>query len=481
MEKGKNKSIIDLLWDLFASVKFAVVIFSLIAATSMVGTVLEQNAEPEKNIQVLIKMFGVGHETAHSIYGVLDSLGFMNMYHSWWFVAFLLLFAANLIICSLDRLPRIWKLVREAVRPLPQEHLEKMSIRRSVSVKGKPSGIKADVSSSIGRIGFKPAESVSENGFQFYAEKGNFTRLGVYITHLSILVILAGAIIGLKFGFNASLNLPEGQTSSVAYKDRGTEVPLGFEVRCDNFDVEYYGESDMPKAYRSWLTVLDGGKEVVKKVISVNDPLTYKGITFYQASFGPVRENMNSGILVLRLVSSDGKSTQINTNIGGTFVMPGSSAEGRVTNFSPALSFDQSGRPFTYDANLKNPAAYIELTSVGGKPYSGWILKRYPQTWRLPDGSSVEFLDYWGVEYTGLQVRKDPGVLIVYLGCIVMAAGLFITFFMSHKRLWVNVAEEKGGAKILIGASANRNRAAFERDIEKLADLLAKATKGENR
>jgi cytochrome c biogenesis protein len=479
MEKGKNKSIIDLVWDLFASVKLAVVIFSLIALTSMVGTVLEQNAEPERNIQILVKMFGVGHETAHSMYGVLDSLGFMNMYHSWWFVSFLLLFAANLIICSLDRLPRIWKLVRETVRPLSQEHLEKMSIRRSFAIKGKASGIKDDVASSIGKIGFKPSESSAENGFQFYAEKGNFTRLGVYITHLSILIILAGAIIGLKFGFNAFLNLPEGQTTPVAFTDKGGgQVPLGFELRCDNFEVEYYGDSDMPKSYKSWLTVLKDGREVLKKVISVNDPLTYEGITFYQASYGSVRENMSNGILVLRVVSSDGKSNQVNTRIGGTFAIPGLSGEGRVANFSPALSFDQSGRPFTYDASLKNPAIFVELPNVGGTPYSGWIFKRYPQTWRLPDGSSLEFLDYWGVEYTGLQVRKDPGVLIVYLGCIIMAAGLYITFFMSHKRLWVNVAEEMGAAKIVIGASANRNRTAFERDIEKLAGLLGEGHKG---
>jgi cytochrome c biogenesis protein len=478
MEKQKNKSVVDSVWDLFASVKLAVVIFSLIALTSMVGTVLEQNAEPEKNIQVLVKMFGVGHETAHRVYGVLDSLGFMNMYHSWWFVTFLLLFAANLIICSLDRLPRIVKLVREHIRPLSLEHIEKMSIKRSFEIKGKISGIKERAAASVGKIGFKPSESSVDKGFQFYAEKGNFTRLGVYITHLSILIILAGAIIGLKFGFNGVLNLPEGQTTSVAYKDRGVEVPLGFELRCDNFEVEYYGESDMPKAYRSWLTVLKDGREVMKKVISVNDPLSYGGITFYQSSYGPLQNNMNSGILVLRVVSSDGKNNQVNTRIGGTFTVPGSPGEGRVTNFSPALSFEQSGRPFTYDANLKNPAVYIELPSVGGKPFSGWILKRYPQTWVLPDGSRVEFLDYWGVEYTGLQVRKDPGVLIVYLGCIIMALGLYITFFMSHKRLWVNVAEEKGVAKIVIGASANRNRAAFERDIEKLTGLLGEGHKG---
>lgn len=478
MEKGKNKSAIDLVWDLFASVKFAVVIFSLIALTSMVGTILEQNAEPEKNIRVLVKMLGVGNDTAYSIYGVLDSLGFTNMYHSWWFVTFLLLFAANLIICSFDRLPRILKLVRENIRPLSLEHIEKMSIRKIFSIKGKASVIKGDVASSIHKIGFKPSESSAENGFQFYAEKGNFTRLGVYITHLSILIILAGAIIGLKFGFNGMLNLPEGQTSSVAYKERGTEVPLGFELRCDKFQVEYYGESDMPKSYKSWLTVIKNGREVLKKVISVNDPLTYEGITFYQSSYGPLPESMGNGILVLRVVSSDGKGNEVNTKIGGTFSAPGLSGEGHISNFSPALGFDQSGRPFTYDTGLKNPAIYVELPNVGGKPYAGWIFKRYPQTWRLPDGSSIEFLDYLGVQYTGLQVRRDPGVWIVYLGCIIMAIGLYITFFMSHKRLWVNVAEEKGAAKIIIGASANRNRAAFERDIEKLAGLLGEGHKG---
>jgi len=42
----------------------------------------------------------------------------------------------------------------------------------------------------------------------------------VYITHLSILIILAGAIIGIFFGFNAFLNLPEGETTSVRTRPR---------------------------------------------------------------------------------------------------------------------------------------------------------------------------------------------------------------------------------------------------------------------
>ena len=477
MEKEKNKTIIDKIWDIFASVKLAVIIFSLIALTSVVGTILEQQAEPEKNVKLLMKMFGLGHESAHSFLGVLDKLGFTDMYHAWWFLALLLIFCMNLIICSLDRIPRVLKLVREKVRPLPVEHIEKMSIKKTFSQKNKAAHIKELAASSLDKIGFKPLEASGEEGVQLYAEKGNFTRLGVYITHLSILLILIGAVIGVFFGYNAVLNLPEGEVSSYAYQDRETKIPLGFDLRCDNFEVEYYQGTDMPKAYRSWLTVIKDGREVMKKSISVNDPLSYEGITFYQSSFGNVPNGMN-GILVLKVASANGKTEQINTKVGGSFTIPGTSVTGKVSNFSPALSFDQTGRAFTYGEQLSNPAIFVEFSESGKMRDSGWILKRYPQTWLLKDGNRVEFLDFWGVEYTGLQVRKDPGVLIVYLGCIIMAIGLYMTFFMSHRRIWVSISEEKGSAKVVIGASANRNKAAYEQKIDKLIGIMNAGQKG---
>ena len=85
----------------------------------------------------------------------------------------------------------------------------------------------------------------------------------------------------------------------------------------------------------------------------------------------------------------------------------------------------------------------------------------------MPDGV-VEFKDLWGAQYTGLQVRKDPGVWIVYLGCIVMSIGLYAAFFMSHARIWVSLKDEKGSIKVTIAASTNKNKIAFEQKIDKL-------------
>jgi cytochrome c biogenesis protein len=467
----KDKTFLDKIWDFFASVKFAIVIFAFISITSIIGTILEQKAEPAANIQLLARLFG--ESLAPTLFNVFNKLGFLNMYHSWWFTALLILFSANIVICSLDRLPRIWKLVNDPVRPMKEEQLKKFIIYREIVLNGKPDKVRDFISDAIKSAGFHYAETKEEKGYQFFSQKGKYSRLGVYITHFSILIVLLGAIIGVLFGFKGYLNLPEGAVSNEAYSGTNKVFPLHFDIRCDNFDVEFYGRSDMPKEYKSWLTVIKNGREVLKKSIAVNDPLTYEGITFYQASYGLVPDSLERGIFIFKVISGNGKTSDLNLRLGDTFEIPETTITGKIIDFSPALKIDDSGKTSTYANMMNNPAVYIDFSESGKHTFSGWILKRYPETWQLPNGNKVEFLDYWGAEYTGLQVRKDPGVWVVYLGCIAMTLGLFIAFFMSHRKIWIKIVEEKNNSKVMIGAITNKNRAAFERKINTIVSTLS--------
>ena len=521
MEKEKKTSFVDRIWDFFASIKLAIVIFAALSITSIIGTVIEQNADPERNIKLLAKLFG--QSSAPSLFRIFDGLGFMDMYHSWWFVSILLLFAANLIICSMDRLPKILKMVREPVKPLSDEHFKGFGIRKELVLHGGPEKTKAVISDAAGKaLGFTLNETKEAHGYQLYAQKGNYTRLGVYITHFSILVILFGALIGIFFGFKGFLNLPEGKTYAVAFsrmgrmqetaefetilnaveassgnlstaaRQLGTDektfgakmrmfgiFPLGFAIRCDEFLVDFYSGSDMPKAYKSWLTVLKDGKEVMKKVIEVNEPLTYERVTFYQSSYGLLPGGAENGTFRFRLISKEGKTENANVRFGGSFTVPGTTLSGKIEDFSPALALDErTGRAFTYAEQMNNPAVFVTFSENGNRKFGGWLLRRYPETWKLPDGNVVEFHGVWGVQYTGLQVRKDPGVGVVYLGCLAMATGLFIAFFMSHKKIWIKLIEEKNNTRVIIGASANKNRHAFEQKIEKMTALLNKVKEG---
>ncbi|GER94221.1 cytochrome c biogenesis protein ResB [hot springs metagenome] len=469
--KKQNQGIVNRVWNFFSSITLAVVVFSIISLTSIVGTIIEQGAEPERNIKLLSKFFG---EASPTVFRILDSLGFTNMFHSWWFIALLFIFAANLIICSLDRLPRIWNIVKEPIKPISHDVLNTMPIKKEMILKEKLDNAKTTVESLLRNIGFKANVHIVDKGLQIYAEKGRLSRLGVYVTHFSIIIILIGAVIGIFFGFNASLNLLEGTTSAVAYTRNGKEIPLGFEIGCNDFEVSFYENSDTPKAFKSWLTILENGRPVKingKEVteIDVNRPLRYKGITFYQSSYGfsPTKDSL----FKFSVTSNNGKKQDIQIKFGESFNIPDTNIMGKVSDFSPALGIDESGRLFTYAEMMNNPAVFVEFTENGKPKYNQWILKRYPQTWKVPDGI-IEFKDLWGAQYTGLQVRKDPGVWIVYLGCIVMAIGLYAAFFMSHRRIWINLNEDKNGTRIVIAVSVNKNKAAFEQKIEKLSGGL---------
>ncbi len=523
MEENKNQTLTDKIWNIFSSIKFAVVIFALIALTSIIGTIIEQNAAPEKNIKLIGKLFG--DSIAPTLYNTFELLGFMDMYRSWWFVALLMLFAANLTVCSIDRLPRIWKLVKEPVKPLTAEQFKNLG-KKEIALKGKTEKIKKAAGIAIKKAGFKLLETKEADGYQLYSEKGNYTRLGVYITHLSILLILIGALIGIFFGFKGFLNLPEGKTYSVAFARTGDLTPmqksememiiaalqsvegsslkaaqklgmeeqslklkikrygiwpLGFSITCNDFNADFYSNSDMPKTYKSWLTITENGMPVKiegKEIqeIEVNTPLKHKGVTFYQSSYGLVPGGGGSSIFRFRVTPKDGKTEYIESMFEGSFTIPGTNLTGKIENFSPAIGFDQStGRPFTYAEQMNNPAVLVSFYENNNKKYGGWILKRYPETWKLPEGHIVEFVDLWGIQYTGLQVRKDPGVWVVYLGFIVMSIGLYIAFFMSHKKIWLRLIEEKNSTRIIVAMTANKNRQAFER---KIITLMSKTIEG---
>ncbi len=526
MEENKNQTLTDKIWDFFSSIKFAVVIFALIALTSIIGTIIEQNAAPEKNIKLIGKLFG--DSIAPALYNAFDFLGFMDMYHSWWFVALLMLFAANLMVCSIDRLPRIWKLVKEPVKPLTAEQFKNLG-KKEIVLKGKTKKIKDAAKTAIKKAGFKLLETKEADGYQLYSEKGNYTRLGVYITHLSILLILIGSIIGIFFGFKGFLNLPEGKTYSVAFAQTGhltpmqeSEMemiiaalqsvegstlkasqklgmeeqslklkikrygiwPLGFSITCNDFNADFYSNSNTPKTYKSWLTITEngmpvkiGGKEIQE--IEVNTPLKYKGVTFYQSSYGLTPGGGENSVFRFRVTPKDGKTEDIESRFEGSFSIPGTNLTGKIESFSPAIGFDQStGRFFTYAEQMNNPAVLVSFYENNKRKYGGWILKRQPETWKLPEGHIVEFVDLWGIQYTGLQVRKDPGVWVVYLGCIVMSIGLYIAFFMNHKKIWLRLIEEKNSTRIIAAMTANKNRQAFERKIDKMITLLGKSVEG---
>lgn len=472
-------NISERVWGFFASVKLTIVVFIILALTSIIGTIIEQNAEPASNIRLLAKFFG--DSLAPTVYNIFLKLGFMDMYHSWWFILLLVLFCTNLIVCSLERLPKTLKLINAPLKPLEDNVIKTLPIRKELRVKADPKTVRNEVLKGLAMAGFRRvSEAKDANSIQLYSEKGKYSRLGLYVVHLSVLLIFIGAILGAWFGFGGFLNLPEGGSSDVAYTRGGKTIPLGFTIKCNWYDTRYYPWSDTPQEFQSEVSIIEGGREVLKKLIKVNHPLTYRGITFYQSSYGMIPEAV--GEFQIKVIPNGGEERVLHLKLGDTFEIPGTKIKGTIANFSPALGRDPlTGRLYTYAEEMVNPAIGVKFSEGGKDTFAGWILRRYPETGILPEGHKIEFIDYWGVEYTGLQVSKDPGVWLIYLACAIMTVGLYVAFFMSHRKIWIGLFNEKGSIRISVGGSVSKNRLSFEKDIEKLLARLLQTIEGRSK
>jgi cytochrome c biogenesis protein len=198
--------------------------------------------------------------------------------------------------------------------------------------------------------------------------------------------------------------------------------------------------------------VIDGGQEVISKSIVVNDPLSYKGFTFYQASYQAYDE-----YLVTIQNQKNGARKIFLAQPGKEIKWQEAGIDFGIVNLLPP---DPWGR-----YRLK-----IWFSDDKGDPSVFWLDGETVVTVERPDAAYA--FKSKQLFATGLQVAKDPGVWPVYIGCIMMLLGLVVAFFLSHKRVWVYIYEEENKTKVLVAGSSNKNKVGFENMFDTLIEKL---------
>ena len=434
----------------FSSVELALFIISGIAITSILGTVIPQN----EVMNFYVERYGV------QLAVIFKLLDITSMYSSLWFQGLLLLLCINLVVCTYARLPGVIAIIKKdslAVNPTGSNidphgvtlYSEQCLNNSELNLVGKT------------LVGYPHKKKSDEsNGSHVYLyEKGAWSRTGAYIVHLSILVIIAGALIGKYFGYNEFVMIPEGSSTTKVHAQAADQAtrPLPFELFCQNFSIDYY-HNGMVKEYRSDLSVLKEGERILAKSITVNDPLRYEGITFYQSSYR-VMDNEYKVIITRKNKTKEGKTELKKALFIKPFSEQNSAGLGIKIKILETSKDGHGHGPYKllFDDEGNNPVSTIvndnEVVSL--------------------DRETATFTISIGQRYaTGLQVVKDPGVLIFYLGCGLMMLGLYISFFMSHIRVWIGVEHKDSFSQISIVGKTNKNNEPIERIKEKIVSSL---------
>ena len=433
-----RREILPVLTDL----RLAIILLLVIALFSVSGTVIEQGQLPDfyqSNYPEHPALFGF------LSWKVIQVVGLDHVYRTWWFLSLLVLFGTSLTACTFTRqLPALkaaqkWKYYEEP------RNFTKLAL--SAELEGV---YLSSIPSILQQKSYRIFQETNQKKDDIlYARKGIVGRIGPIIVHIGIVAILLGGIWGAMTGFMAQEMITSGDTFQVKnIVDAGawssTDVLKDWSVRVNRFWIDYTPTGGIDQFYSDMSVLNNDGQEVNHEKIYVNKPLRYHGVVFYQTDWGisNVRVRLNkSPIFQLPMVQLDTKGRG---RIWGTWIPTKPDLSEGVS----LLAKDLQGMVLIYDAQGK----LINTVRAGMS---------------IPvNGVNLQILDVMGS--TGLQIKFDPGIPIVYTGFGLLMLGVVMSYF-SHSQIW---ALQKGET-LYIGGKTNRAQVAFEQEVLAILDQLS--------
>ena len=448
------KSILQFL----SSVKLAIVLLIIITIASMVGTFIPQ----QRSLAEYVARWG-------QIANLFHRFQFTQVYQSLWFNSLLIFFSLNILVCTLNRIsPKLRrafqpKIIKEKKKILVLKIKE--SFRKNWGLAKTTEEFKKALSSRHYRL----KEEVEENRTFLLARKRTLGLFGSDIVHLGLLIILAGGIISGLGGFRRNLIFHEGDTLSIPKAD--------FKLRLDKFETEYYPNGTV-KDWKSTLTVIENEEPGMRKTVEVNHPLSYKGFVFYQSDWGWNWENPSLEIWAKKR-EDPSFLKKIELKIGQRVKLEGENIKVSVLHFVPDFVMDEKNQVTTRSLQPNNPAAFIEGWQEDEKIFSGWIFAQFPDYAQIHSEKetdlSFELKDFRAEQYSGIQMSKDPGVNIIWVGCTFLMIGLVVAFYWPTREIKIILEESQDKTDVVAGGIAAKSRDVFQLEFEKMMTSLRRS------
>uniref|UniRef100_A0A1J3CK25 Cytochrome c biogenesis protein CCS1, chloroplastic n=1 Tax=Noccaea caerulescens TaxID=107243 RepID=A0A1J3CK25_NOCCA len=412
-----------------------------ISALMALGTVIEQGETPDFYFQKYPEDNPVlGFFTWRWIF----TLGLDHMYSAPIFLGMLALLAASLMACTYTTQIPLVKVARRWSFMKSDESIKKQDFSDTLE--------RASIQ-DLGLILMGEGYEVFIKGPSLYAFRGLAGRFAPIGVHIAMILIMVGGTLSATGSFRGSVTVPQGLNFVMG----DVLGPVGFlsfptdafntEVHVNRFTMDYYDSGEVSQ-FHSDLSLRDlNGKEVLRKTISVNDPLRYGGVTIYQTdwSFSALqvtKDGEGPFNLAMAPIKINGDK-----KLYGTFLPVGDTNAPNVKGISMLARDLQS----------------IVVYDLEGK-FAGI---RRPNS-KLPieiDGMKIVIEDAIGS--TGLELKTDPGVPVVYAGFGALMLTTCISY-LSHSQIWAL----QNGTALVVGGRTNRAKNEFPDDMNRLLDQV---------
>ena len=250
-----------------------------------------------------------------------------------------------------------------------------------------------------------------------------------------MILILAGTLLGSLCGFKAQEIIPKTEIfhiQNIFTTGRLTIVPP-FSGRINDFWITYTKQKTVTQFY-SDISILNMiGNEIDRKTSFVNTPLIHENVYYYQTDWD---------LIGLRFEDSDGKTIEyplINLlNKKNKIWLTWISNDLTITKGIIAI--------------IDNLEGYCSIYSE-----NGLFLGNLELNEKIGKNQEIKLVEI--LSSTGLQIKRDPGIPIIYTGFFLLMLSTLFSY-ITYSQIWI-IKENK---KIFVGG--NTTRAIFEFELE---------------
>lgn len=358
---------------------------------------------------------------------VMERLSVFAIFRSPWFSFGLTVLVVSIVVCTLDRTPKLWRGVTEIRVDQPEPFFDPRLPDRAAMI-----GVPADgVRAALRGNGFRVREATALDGTRFlYGDRHQYTKMATLLTHAGLVLFLLAAAVTSRFGDEQGLVVPEG--TSLTVQPIGTPGLL----LVKNLDFQAPGfETGQASDFTTDLAVYRDGEQIARKTIRVNDPLAVGGYTFHQNGFGPAPD------LVVR--DADGRPLW-DGSVPLTDAVAGSpygivAVPGRDIGLQLLLRRADDGTGVVLILPYRVVGTNPDGTPIA-ENFTALALAKGETGVARDVGLTVELR---GVdEYTLLIAKRDPGQGLVWLAFVLLIAGITITFYRPRRRVWTRLAPD---------------------------------------
>ncbi|MGR3764884.1 cytochrome c biogenesis protein ResB [Rossellomorea sp. NS-SX7] len=475
-----NKSIIDKVWNFFSSVKVGVWLIVITLIASAVGTIL-----PQKQYIPSVLPPDQYYEEVYGFFGKLYyTLGFHDLYSSWWYLLLIASIGVSLVICSLDRVIPLHRALKTQRVSRHESFLKRQRIYGMTEI--------ADIDGNLEVVKKKLSEKkykVREENGDILAEKNRFSRWGPYVNHVGLIIFLIGGMLRFVPGMyiDETIWIREGEKKAVPgtndeYYIENKEFTL---ENYDNKDKEVFQQTiervgTIAKNYQSDVVLykesgktLPGEKAELKlekeDSIKVNHPLKFESFAVYQTSYkldefktmSFTFDNKESG-KTFGEFTVDLFDPKDKYDFGNGYRIE---LMGYYPNFT---GFDENGEPISNKPVPDNPAFLFKLFSPD-KP-EGEISFVGIRKNLEPLGENEFKVSFAGVEtrdVSALTVHKDLTLWIIALGGAIFMIGVVQGAYWHHRRFWFR---RSGDGSLIVAGHTNKGWFGLKNELKAILE-----------